>query len=432
MSLSFTVISVASPLTLDEAVSEALAHNRQIRSAALRGSEADRRVDVEKSRRWPVLRTQGQFGAGIARAEVTFPKGSLGDYPATGPIPGSDTRVGIPRQFTGFAWFQAAQPLTQQFRIGAAIEGAKLQAQEARSDKQEADIEITRQVRQTYFNLLALDAAMRAAKTDVEVAVEVERLAIQGVQAGTALSVEQREAASRKQRAEATVGTVENDRENLGDALNQLLGRPLGTAVELAGLPIPAAEELTAEAVQRRALENRPDLEAARLRIRQTETATRGKKYEFIPDVSVGVNYFGFINTSNLAPANYAVAGLQLDWEPWDWGRKKAELRGLHAKADRERLELEERQQQVAREALQSLREWQQSERNLAAAESVAAARADMVRVMTKRYQEQAALLRQLLESQAEYETAQEQSVRALAARGVAWANLQYAMGVQK
>lgn len=431
LTVSISALTAAPPLTLENAVAEALAHNRQVQAAGIRADEVKAQIGVAESRRYPVMRTQSQFGVSVTRADVTFPQGALGNYPGTGPIPGTDTKVGIPRQLSGFAYSQVALPLTQQLRTGAAIDGAKLQYEEARTGKKQAEAEIARQVRQTYFSLLALDAALQAAKSNLDVAAEVERLAAQGVEAGNALRVEQQEAVSRSERARAALRGTEMERDNLRDAFNQLLGRPLETPVELAGLPALAAGELTPESVRMQARESRPELQAAQLRIRQSEAAVKGKRYEFIPDVSLSFTHFGFLNTGNLAPSNYAVAGLALDWEPWDWGRKKSELRGLRYQADRVRLELEERRQDVAREALRAWREWRQSEVNLNAAESAVTARAEMVSVMKRRYTEQAALLRQLLEAQADYETAQEQRVRTLAARGSAWANLQFAMGAQ-
>ena len=57
------------------------------------------------------------------------------------------------------------------------------------------------------------------------------------------------------------------------------------------------------------------------------------------------------------------------------------------------------------------------------------AAAGESVRVNRERYEQQAALLRALLEAQTSFEAAQEQQVRAMSARGTAWANLQLAMG---
>ena len=421
---------VAAPLSLEDAVKLALSHNRQVLAAGLRAEESKTQIGVTESRRYPAMRTQGQMGISLTRADVTFPRGALGEYAGTGPIPGNDMKVGIPRQLTGFSYSQVGLPLTQQLRTGAAITGARLQFEEAGLGRRLTEAEITRQVRQAYFSLLALDAGIAAAKANVAVAVEVERLAGQGVENGTALKVELREATARVERVRAALENTQLERDNLRDAFQQLLGQPLDSPLELAGLPV-LESDVDAAAAQGQARMNRAEVRTAQVRIKQAEAAAKGKKYEFIPDISLAVTHFGFLNTSNLAPANFATAGLSFDWEPWDWGRKKNELKGLRFQAQRARLELEEQQQSVAREAARAVREWRQSDSNLRAAESLVAAQTERVNVVKQRYQEQSALLRQLLEAQADYEAAQEQRVRALAGRGTAWANLQFALGAE-
>ena len=46
------------------------------------------------------------------------------------------------------------------------------------------------------------------------------------------------------------------------------------------------------------------------------------KKAELIPEVSLAVTYDSFFNV-DLLPRNLAQVGLQLKWEPFDWGRRR-------------------------------------------------------------------------------------------------------------
>jgi len=422
--------SLASAITLDEALTEAQSHNRQIRISGTRIEQKQEELAAQKTRRMPVTSTQATAGISLLKTNVTFPRGAFGDYAGTGPIPGEDTKVGLPRQFSGFAYSSISLPLTQQIRVGAAIEGARLDVSLAGTDCARTEQEVAAQVRQLYFGLLSAEAAVKAAQSNLELAREVERLAKQGVDAGTVLPADSGEATARRLRADTAVNGVRMDRENLKEQFNLLVGRNLDEPVEVTQ-PDVAASDLTAEVARQQASAKRPEVEAARLRIRQAETAVRGKKAELIPDVSLTLQHFGFLNTGNIAPSNYAVAGVSLTWEPWDWGRRRKEAHALQYQAEAAKLALDDTTQQVQRQASQALRAWEQSQREIAAAEAAVTAAQESMRVTRQRVEQQVALMRQLLEAQTTFETAQEQQVRAIAARGTAWANLQLATGTK-
>jgi outer membrane protein len=420
----------AQGITLEEAIAQALQKNRALRMAGIRVGQRAEELAAQKTRRLPSASVVATLGVSLTRADVTFQRGALGEFPATGPIPENEIKVGIPRQISGFSYSQFALPLTQQIRIGAAIEGARLEEGVAKAERARTEQEVVAQVRQLYFALLSADAALKAAQANLELAREVERLAGEGVKAGTTLPADRGEAAARRVRSEAALSGVQVEREDLREQFNVLLGRSIDEAAEVAP-PADALVELTQKQVQERAALARPEVEAARLRVRQAETAVKEKRAELIPDISLTVQHFGFQNTGNLAPSNYAVAGFQLNWEPWDWGRRRREARALQSQADAAKLAAEETSQQVRRQASQALRAWEQAQRETAAAEAAVEAARVSVRVNRERYEQQAALLRSLLEAQATFESAQAQQVRALAARGTAWANLQLAMGNQ-
>ena len=52
----------------------------------------------------------------------------------------------------------------------------------------------------------------------------------------------------------------------------------------------------------------------------------RIKKSEFIPDVSLTVNYATTFSYSNFVPRSLSGVGVQVEWEVFDWGRKKHEV----------------------------------------------------------------------------------------------------------
>ncbi len=61
------------------------------------------------------------------------------------------------------------------------------------------------------------------------------------------------------------------------------------------------------------------------MKIKAAEYDRRIKKSEYVPDLSVGV---GFTSAQNvkLLPQSIVYAGFLLNWEPFDWGRKRREM----------------------------------------------------------------------------------------------------------
>src|SRR5262249_29392912 len=80
------------------------------------------------------------------------------------------------------------------------------------------------------------------------------------------------------------------------------------------------------EGARNRALEQRPEIREAKLKVKQAEVNRRIKKSEYIPDVSAGFLYMSFQNFDEIIQKNIAFAGLAIKWEVYDWGRKRAEL----------------------------------------------------------------------------------------------------------
>ena len=111
------------------------------------------------------------------------------------------------------------------------------------------------------------------------------------------------------------------------EQLNNLLGRDVRTEFRVAAVADAVGIDADLVLARSRALEQRPELQEARLNVRQAELTGASKKSEYIPDVSVGFTYMSFRNFDNEAiPKNTAGVGIAVKWEVFDWGRKKNQL----------------------------------------------------------------------------------------------------------
>lgn len=113
------------------------------------------------------------------------------------------------------------------------------------------------------------------------------------------------------------------------EQLNHLLGRDVNADFSVTD-GMEAAQvtmrETDLSQARERALAQRPEIREAGLRIEQSKLDRRAKKTEFIPDVSLTLNYISTFNYSNFVPRNITGLGVQVEWEVFDWGRKKREI----------------------------------------------------------------------------------------------------------
>lgn len=417
-----------SVLTLEDAVARVSKQNRQVLQSRAAAAIGRTEVGVAKSRRWPVLSSSVQAGPLLNRAELVFPRGALGDFASTGPIPENDTKIGIPRTVSGYSTSQIALPLLGQWRIGKGIQGAELGAQQAEESAQITLQQAVGQVRSLYFQLGALEASRALAAAQVKVAEEIVRLAEQGVVEGTSLPVEVREAAARLRRAQTDQAALEDEIASGQEQLNVWMGEPLEARFQIV-TTTPALGVVDVEEAKSRAMANRPEIREARLRIRQAEVAVRSKQLEWLPDLDLAMTHYGFLNAGNLAPKQVVLVGLNLKWEPWDWGRKKNELAGSKLRVEQAQLGLAQTEAQAKQEASRAFRDWDRAQRELSAARLEKESSEEGLRIARQRVESQVALIKEVLQAQTQWEAAGQREARARAAAGTAWANLQLAMG---
>ena len=116
-------LSLAAPvLTLDEAITLALAGNYGVANATLGVEKSGASVDAIKTLRLPILKPGGDLNYSILKQPFTVPAGAFGDYPIIGPIPATDTTLGSIDGFFASAAVGVSQPLLQLNKIGLMVD----------------------------------------------------------------------------------------------------------------------------------------------------------------------------------------------------------------------------------------------------------------------------------------------------------------------
>lgn len=430
----FLIFWVAAParsqtLSLEEALRLGTEENRLSRNAAIEVDKMEDRIAAARTKRYPSFELYVMESRLLKTLDFEFRKGVFGDNPVIGPIPAEDTDISTEPRFATYALARVTQPLSQQYRIGLGIEFLEISRDLAREALRIRRQTVANEIRHSYFEILGLQNALAAAGETVSFYRELRRVVDRFIREGVALSVDGLEVEANLSGAlddERTVGHAIRSRK---EELNRLMGRDIETAFEVASIPEPAPFEVDGGTAAEKALASRPELLEARLRVDQAEYGKRMKKAEYIPDLSLAMNYARLHNVEVL-PEEAASVGLILTWECFDWGRKKRELE------ERERMILQAKNGRREAEALVlsdvrfRLRKLDEARAAIDTARLRKEASRERLRITMNRYREKAALLKDVLQDEASFRDATRKFDGAVLDLWKARADLEKAMGV--
>jgi outer membrane protein len=426
--LAQQVTSGASLLTLDDAVSIALAKNRLVKNSVLEAGKYDFEVSMARSRRLPHFQFSALGGELLNSFDFTFPKGAFGTFPSTGPIPSKDAKVHTPAQLTAYLTGSMDVPLLQQYKIGLGIRATELGRDIAKEDVRAERQKIAAEVRTAYFELVATQAGVDAARESVKTLEEAQRVTIRYVAEKTVLKGDALEVDARLIKAQYDLSVAENGLATQHEHLNQLLGRDLATPFRVDVMPEEDTTTLTLERARQQATENRPEIRQAHLKEKQADYDRRIAKAEYIPDLGIAVSYLGIQNVQVL-PTNVGMAGFALTWEPFDWGRRRNRIREKANALAQAHNGAQEAESQIGVEVGQKYRKWKEASLLLKATRIGHEAAGEEFRVTSNKYKDQAALVRDLLQAQARSTETEFQYQQALSSYWSTQAELRKAMG---
>ena len=423
--------SSSETLTVDQAVRYALQKNPSLRTAELDVEKAGDTVSAFRTRRLPSIKWNVLGGQLLTKPTVNFDRGVFGTYPGVGPIPGEDTKVNIPRRPTAFVFGQILQPISQQYRLGLGVKALELGRQLESAKLAERQAAVAEQVRKSYYRLLETQSALESVEQSLPLYRETVRLAKVGLRLETVL-------ASQRLKAEAEVAKVELEALKLRnpiatqiETLNELIGRPVNTPFRTVGVEQIVEESMSFDEAIQKALNQRPEVRQASLRVQQADLDVRVKKSEYIPDVSLALTYGSAFNFQNALPQNVASAGVFLEWEVFDWGRKKQEMNAKRHTASQARVAEEALDRRIRVEVAQALRHCAETAQRVKVSTLSQQAAREELREQQSAFGREAVLWKDVLQSQTNLAAADDEQRRALAAYWSARAELKRVLGEQ-
>jgi outer membrane protein TolC len=419
-------------LTLEEAISLALRDNRQVRNAQLAVGKFEDQVAATRTFRLPKFEFNALATQNLTGLDFTFTKGVLGNYPNVGPIPDRDIKLRTPLRPTAILNAQVTMPLSQQYRLGLNVKQVALSGDIAREQLRAQEQAVVNNVKRTYYAILQTQSALQSVREALKFYRELDRVTGDYVVQQVALKADGLDVKTRLAKTETETLTVGNQLATLKEQLNQLMGRDIAADFRVNPAPELAWAELDVAAARTEALEARPEIREARLRVKQAELDKRAKKSEYIPDVSLALVYVSPRNFDDFVPKNFAGVGFQMNWEVFDWGRKKRQLAEKEKTIEQANNSLREAENNVRIEVGAKFRELEQARQALRVAQLKQETARENMRVSLNKYQMKAALLSDALETQAALADADYQYQQALLAFWTARADYEKAIGGDK
>jgi outer membrane protein TolC len=415
-------------LAIEEATRIAIEQSAEVRQAVLEGEKIDARIIQARARRLPLFEVRANASGLLTPVEFEFKQGVFGQDPLIGPLPPTDSFITTPRGLAGFMIFSAVQPLSSLHEIGLRIDllasERLLQAERQRT----IELDVAAQVRRLYAGIVTAEAEAASILTARALYREVERLVGELVARETALAADLADVRARVSETEYRELVTRNSAATYRDQLNVLLGRDPSTPFSVAAqpesdLPLPDLDGLVAKA-----LASRPELREAELRTRQAAIGERVARAERLPVVSM---QFTDLILGNMAvlPTHVAALGVAVKWEPFDWGRRKAELtvsEKVHAQAD---AALADARRRIEADVRSRHRRLAEARALIATTRLAEEAARERLRLSTLRQQRDTSLDREVLAAQATHAEALERVSRAVQGYWTAQAEIERAVG---
>ena len=316
-------------LTLTEAVHLAITQNRALKIARLKVMEHEQKKVGERSSYFPAITNQSNILHITDLQNVAIPAGAFGTAAGT-LVPARDVALPQGQKTLYSSGTQISQPLTQLIRIHEANRIAVADVAVSRDDLKKAETQVALQVHSLYFGILIARLQKQAAEQQSRYAGEHLRESEEDVQGGSALNVAAIQGRAGLLESQQSVLTAELQLSDLNTELNDLLGLPLDTQLELdPSVPATFDQRPREEYVQTAWSEN-PEIMAAEESVKKARAGVTAAKSAYIPDVTAYARQ-SYQDGVPFLVRNFGTFGVNLNWEVFDFGKRRAVVREREA-----------------------------------------------------------------------------------------------------
>ncbi|HEX4164874.1 MAG TPA: TolC family protein, partial [Bryobacteraceae bacterium] len=337
--------------------------------------------------------------------------------------------IEVARKPAGAIYASVLQPLSTQYRLHLQLKALALGVAATRQDEEKTRLEVVDRVRQAYYAVVRAQSELDSLRASLPYYEETKRLAMVSIRKETIFESDVLDADAQLLKTRNAISDAKDQGATASEKLNDVMGRDIHTVFRVADISNADSEVETPEALEQRAVNNRPDLKKTKLQIQQAHYDARAKKAEYIPDVSLGVIYATTANFGSSLPTNIAIAGFQLTWEPWDWGRKRQEYAAKLVKEEQAKVAVVSTERAVLLEVRNAWRQLENTRRQLELTQATERAARQKLKETQEQVKRDAVLTKVLFSAQSDLASADSGQQQALAAFWQARADLKKAIG---
>ncbi len=415
-------------LTADQAVKIALANNLYLKIVTLDLDTSKDKVAAAKTRRYPAFNIYSFGSQLLSPISFQVPAGQFGTYPGIGPIPAVNTNISTPAQPTAYIFGTISQPLLTLHKINLHVHGEELSLEQTLQQIREQRNTIVDDVRQAYYSIVEIDNVINATNASIKQYEELDRITQQYVAEKVVLQSDSLEVKAKLAQEKFQLLQAQDKLQTAKETLNNLLARDLETDFTVSEDKDLSANEQDLKAAQEIALSKNPTVKEAEIKIQQADTIRRLAKSEYMPDIGASFHYLSPFGV-NFVPTNIMAVGVEISWEPFDWGRRRDTVNEKTVEVEQSKLNLTQTKNNVLVDVNKQFRALQEAR----AAVDVAAAQQESTRMklqeVTDKYGQKTALLRDVLQQKAAVEKANSDYNEAIASYWTAKANFDKAIG---
>ena len=414
-------------ITLQEAVELALKHNHDIRIAGYTVEEKQHAKEVAKSDYFPHIRNDSSFIHLTDTQLIEIPAGGLGVVAGTR-IPAVNSIINQGALDITASGTTLTQPLTTLMKIRPENDIARAELKASREKARLTTNDVALQVHQVYYKILMNQAHRSATEARIKAAQDLESERTQQVKLGSAL--QQGLIESRAQRLEAQQELLATDLQlaDLKLKLNDLIGLPLATALDLDPSFTEFPETCRREECVATATSSHPEIRAARAEVEKAEAAAHLANVDiWVPDIAAFASY-SYANNVPFLARNFGSFGVRFGYDLFDSGRKRGVLHEREAQLSQAKENLAKVTDEVRLAVETAYNKLERTQQMLKVSQEALALRTESSRVMQQELAQGAALSSQanqavaqefdaktqMLQSQLDYTVAHDEVIHAI------------------
>jgi outer membrane protein TolC len=414
-------------LTLNDALHLAISQNRTLKIARLKVVETEHKKAGERSGYFPAITNESNALHITDLQFVEIPTGGFGVVAGI-PIPGQPIILPQGKLTLYSSGTQLSQPLTQLIRIHQANRIAAVEVAISRDDLKKAENQVALDVHTLYYGILITRLQKQAAEQQRAYAVENLQESEEDILKGAALKVAAIQGNATLLESQQAVLTAELQLADLTTELNDLLGLPLNTQLELAPAAPASFDQRPRDEYVQAAWTAHPEVLAAEEAVRKAQAGVTAAKSAYIPDITAYARH-SYQDGVPFLVHNFGTFGFHLTWDVFDWGKRREAVREREAELAQAEENLRRVKEEVAVVIERSYNKLERTRSLVQVASEVVNLRQEGERVAGNQLIHGVALMSDRRQATAATYKAQADLLQASLGYALSWAELEQAIG---